>query len=695
MRMRRGKYGEAISGILEYLVTNTSDGRAVRPVLEEKFHLKESSASDVFKTMKESGLIDIRKFTVKKMDTIKITDKGRTEYQSRYQRGEYRLPVNVKKYLEHQGIAEDCLFPVQQDFANRGLIFRRKNVCVFGYPGAGKTLVAEMAMVHELTEGGKTLYCTPYKALDWQKYNDFSESFKVFPNAKISIADGDNKISAAQLLESGIIIATYEWVLRAIREKDPWLDKISLVCADELTLLGDEERGGSIDTVLTSLKNMPQKPRLITISSLVGNALPISDWLEAEPLIENRPAFQMPIEESMVYREKDSMIIMSKEGNRREITTDKTPFEFIVENNLKQDKTTIVFTGIKPSAEKIAKDLLKVHKHNPELQKMSDDFLSKMSYRTTQAEDVCKLINHGIAYHHAGLQKPLRKFIEKLLHQNLLRTVVATTTLSHGVNYRIDSAIIELGWFDLVKKGSLPVYEYLNLKGRTGRPGKSKSASIYLIAWSLSKLKTDEIFTKYFLSTPESILPTSTFNKDSVELLILSQSKPKLDLDKISSLTKGTFQYINEPKTKLHLIKSIEDLIEAKFLEKDSGKISITELGEKIIQSNLSPSDAIKVLSLTRNTGVDDLLSLAMDIDIAKKIRFVSKLQISKSDVMKKWMKGESLDDIRKDTGHFYDQELIDLVAYVSLSLRKMSVLMKEKILIKKTSTIRKKLNRK
>lgn len=694
MRTRKGKYEKAIHRILEYLATNTGDGRAPRPVLEEKFHLKESSASDVFKNMEKRGLIEIRKFTVKKMDTIKITDKGRTEYQSRYQRGEYRLPINVKKYLEHQRIPEDSLFPIQQDFVNRGLIFSRKNVCVFGYPGAGKTLVAEMAMVHELTEGGKVLYCTPYKALDWQKYIDFLESFKIFPDAKISIADGDNRISAVQLLKSDIIIATYEWVLRAIRENDPWLGKISLVCADELTLLGDEERGGSIDTALTSLKNLPQRPRLITISSLVGNALPISDWMEAEPLIENRPAFQMPIEEHIVHREKDKITIMSREGSKKEIMTGKSSFEFIVENNLKQDKTTIVFTGIKPSAEHIAKRLVGLHKHDPTLQKISDDFLSKMDYRTTQAEDVCKLISYGITYHHAGLQKPLRKFIEKLLHQNMLKTIVATTTLSHGVNYRIDSAIIELDWFNMVK-GNLSVFEYINLKGRTGRPGMSKSATVYLIVSLFTKLKIDEIFTKYFLSAPEPVIPISTLNEDNIESLILSQSTPEFDLDKTTSLMNKTFQYTNKPDPKIQLDKFIKDLIKIRFLKKTENRITTTELGEKVVKSNLSPSDAIKVLSIPRSSDVDDVLSLAMDIDIAKRIRFVSKLKISKIDMLKKWMKGESLDEIRKDAGHFYDQELIDLVSYTSLSLKKMSVLVEEKNLIKKISIIRKKLIRK
>ena len=695
MRTRKGKYEEAIHGILEYLATNTDGGRAPRPILEEKFNLKESSASDIFMIMRERGLIEIRKFTVKKMDTIKIIDKGREEYQSRYQKGEYRIPSNVRKYLENRDIIENQLFPIQRDFVNRGLIFNRKNVCVFGYPGAGKTLVAEMAMANELTENGKVLYCTPYKALDWQKYNDFKESFKIFPAAKVSIADGDNKILPRDLLESKVIIATYEWVLRAIREKELWLDKVSLVCADELTLLGDAERGGGIDIVLTSLKNLPQKPRIITMSSLVGNALNISNWLEAESLIENRPAFPIPIEEHVVYPEKNKLVILSKEGARKEVKTDRSPFEVLIESNLEHGKTTIVFTGTKPGTEQIARRLVGLHKQNHVLQKRAEDFLSTMRYKTTQAQNVCNLISYGIAYHNAGLQKSLRKFIEELLHENLLKTVVATTTLSHGVDYHIDSAIIDLGWLNLVK-GSLPIFEYINLKGRTGRPGKSKTASVYLLAYPvLSRFKIDDLFTKYFLSAPEPIFSTSTFSKDNVKSMILSQSIPELDIEKTLSLMSRTFQYYNEPKMKIRVNNFIENLTEEKFLKKIGNKIKATDLGVRVNQSNLSPSDAMKAVALPTNSDIDSILSLAIEIDVAKRIRFTARLKIPIIDMLKKWMKGESLDGFREDSGHFYDQELIDSVSYTSLSLKKMSILLEEKGLKKKIANIRKKLNRK
>lgn len=691
MRTRRGKYDEAIRGILEYLVTSTGDGRAIRPELEKKFGLKESSASDVFKKMKSEGLVEVRKFTVQKMDTIKITEKGRAEYQSRYQRGEYRLPPRVRKYLEHQGIREDQFFPIQQNFVNRGLIFNRKNVCVFGYPGAGKTLVAEMAMAHEVGEDGKVLYCTPYKALDWQKYNDFLRSFKVFPDVKILVADGDNRVSEENLLESNIIIATYEWALRAIREKDPWLGKVSLVCADEITLLGDEERGGSIDTAITSLRCLDQKPRIITMSSLVGNALQISKWLGAELLIENRPAFQMPIQEYVVSRENDKLVMMNKDGVSSEMPLDESSFKSIVGSNLKQGKTTIVFIGFKKGVENIASRLVSLHEHDQTLQKMSEEFLLKIRHRTKQVEDACKMISYGVAYHHAGLQKPLRKFIEDLLAKNMLKTVVATTTLSHGVNYRIDSAVIDLGMFDIVK-GGLPVVEYINLKGRTGRPGMSKSADVYLIA-GITRLNHDEIFTKYFLSSPESIQPKSTFDDNNLESLILSNSVPELNKNKIVAVMKGTLQYFRNQGIEIELNSRIRNLKRVRFLNDAGKKTMATDLGKNVLKSNLSPSDATKVLSLHKNSNINDILSLAMEIDIAKRTGFVGKLGMSKLQILKMWMSGKSLDDIRKEAGEFFDQELLDLASYTALSLKKMSILLKDNQLKRRILPIVKKIN--
>jgi len=86
-----------------------------------------------------------------------------------------------------------------------------------------------------------------------------------------------------------------------------------------------------------------------------------------------------------------------------------------------------------------------------------------------------------VAFHHAGLHRAVRRFIEKLLKEGRLKTIVATGTLSHGIDYRIDSMIID---YESIRSAhELPVCEYINMKGRAGRYGKSKvrKAPVYIL----------------------------------------------------------------------------------------------------------------------------------------------------------------------------------------------------------------------
>lgn len=97
-------------------------------------------------------------------------------------------------------------------------------------------------MANELDNNGKFLYCTPYKALDWQKYYDFSRWFCDGLKTKVVITDGDNPVRTTDLLDARIVIATYERVLGAIQSAEQWIRDITLVCADEITLFDDKPR---------------------------------------------------------------------------------------------------------------------------------------------------------------------------------------------------------------------------------------------------------------------------------------------------------------------------------------------------------------------------------------------------------------------------------------------------------------------
>lgn len=679
---RKGKYTDMRFKILHYLVAKTDGQECLRQDIIKEYKFPESSTSNVINAMIHDGLLS-QKRTFRSLSDfriqykIRLTLKGREEYERLvYPKGIFELPAFVQKYLHHKEPKVNSLFSLQKLFIERGLLHRQKNASIFGYPGSGKTLIAEIAMVNTIQNGGKALYCTPYKALDWQKYQDFKDSFKVFPETNVLITDGDNGVSSEQLKKADVIIGTYERVVGAIRGREKWIEDVSLVCVDEITHLAQDERGGTLDLLLTSLKLRNKPVRLITLSSLVGNAPEISSWLNAEPVIDNRPPSQIEIKESLVYKNDGELIMFSKDGSQKSVKTSIGAVDYIVTENLASNETTLIFVGSRDNAERYAEKLKQYQSYNKPLADKAQQFLQGMKEKTDLTKRLVELIGYDIAFHHAGLQRKARKFVESLLKDGLLRTIVATTTLSHGVDYSIDNVIIDLHEIENAHRHPLPTYEYINLKGRTGRYGKSKNANVYILA---DKEKADIVFNKYFLTSPEPIFPENTFDKENIAALILYEAEDGLDLKKIREELSQTFYAKHNRKQVIKLGKIVQDMISFGFLQRKGMEYKITKLGSKVNLSGLMPYDAAQVLGLTARSSIEDIVELASSIDLAKR---VSKRGTEKDAVvvLNMWIEGRSIDDIKsKIESDYDDQDIIDLAHYTALSLKKMLVLLKSK----------------
>lgn len=83
-----------------------------------------------------------------------------------------------------------------------------------------------------------------------------------------------------------------------------------------------------------------------------------------------------------------------------------------------------------------------------------------------------RLLQQGIAYHHAGLLPPVKYLVEKLYSQRLLWVVFCTETFAAGVNFPAASAV-----FDSTRKWDghdfriLMNREFFQMAGRAGRRG--------------------------------------------------------------------------------------------------------------------------------------------------------------------------------------------------------------------------------
>ena len=101
--------------------------------------------------------------------------------------------------------------------------------------GAGKTLVAEIAIEMALQKGRRAIYTAPVKALSNQKYRDFRA---IAPDS-VGIMTGDVTIHGA----APVLIMTTAIFRNTIFENPKSLDDVETVVFDEIHYMDDLERG--------------------------------------------------------------------------------------------------------------------------------------------------------------------------------------------------------------------------------------------------------------------------------------------------------------------------------------------------------------------------------------------------------------------------------------------------------------------
>lgn len=714
---------EILGFLIEY------GGRAIRPDIERQLGIPKASMTNVKDDMVSKGLIKVYP-AFQNRTRWEITFEGKKFYQ--FGKGplpEYRLPSVVKKYLAKKPKFKSFR-PIQETFMRRDLLSSNKNVTVFGPPAAGKTLLAEIMMMREVWRRGKVLYATPYKALDRQKFKDFQTFNKL--GYHVVITDGDNPRSQKELKNAPIIIATYERVLGALSAGEEWLKDISLICADEITLLG-EERGPTIDSLLTMfLTEIPSSPRIITLSSHVGNKFEIANWLEAEAVIED---IYHDIEELVVYEENGHLVIWSKNGDKKRVKIKDSIVEDLVGQNVKRNETTLVFVRTRWEAQALARLLRRVHKPFTfsAIEENVQKRLTGLEEQTPLVRSLCELLKSGVAFHHAGLPLEMRALVEDLLEERKIRTVVCTTTLSHGIDYPVDNVIVFLS--GLRKRWELDAYVCVQLEGRAGRPGKSRADKIsgkgraYLVT---EKDDAVECMEKYVFGKPEAIRPDTLSEESLGRLFLLLLGLSIYDAKTIDDiiLTAGkTLAAVADASGMANLRKRVliivKNLEKHGLLKRENGKLAITDLGHFMNTINISPRDATVVLNSLQNPCPATisfgprkaairkskrkeftdfgLLHLASCIDIAKKVReagsrFSVKLPeitlrifvdlttlqrrefvdgILKALVLTDWIEEVSLGEISARYRGYDDHDIYQLGMYASRSLTKIAKIAK------------------
>ncbi|MEM2495031.1 MAG: DEAD/DEAH box helicase [Nitrososphaerota archaeon] len=339
---------------------------------------------------------------------------------------ELPIPSYLKENLLKEGIEE--LYPPQEEAIKKGVL-EGENLVIATPTASGKTLVAVFATAKHLENNGKVLYLTPLRALAAEKYEEFKKYFK--DKASVIATYGDYDSSDPWLSKYDIIITTNEKADSLLRHGAEWIKNISLIVIDEIHLLGDSERGPTLEMTVTKILEIVPNAQVLSLSATIKNAEEIANWLKSKLISINwRP---VPLKEGVYY---DGIIEFSngdiKEVNLKEFEpVINIALETIIENG-----QALIFTTTRRKAEKIAEKIAKVfsktifksYLKEEVLQQYADKIL-EVGGKSSYSEKIAHVIKRGVAYHHAGLSHPYRTLIEDAFRKKYIKILVATPTL--------------------------------------------------------------------------------------------------------------------------------------------------------------------------------------------------------------------------------------------------------------------------
>ena len=388
-------------------------------------------------------------------------------------------------------------------------IEQNHSVIVAAPTGAGKTLIAEYALEKHLQSGKKIIYTAPIKALSNQKYRDFSRDY----GDKIGIITGDVVIND----NAPVLIMTTEILRNIIFDDINRLNDVRYVIFDEIHYIDDIERGTVWEECIIFA---PQHINFVCLSATIPNLREFANWMQSvrhskiDIVVEtHRP---VPLEHKLYFHgyglgwldelkelQKNAYIIPKgnrSRGNRQAQQTETTVallespnpniipidgVDLIEHVQINNQLPCLYFSFSRKSCEENALKNINRNFLSPEESDIILDEYDRLCEKfglvtDSSALELRKLIEHGVAYHHAGMLPTLKEVIERLFTLGYIKLLFTTETFALGINMPACSVVFgNLAKYDGVQFRYLKAREYHQMAGRAGRRGIDTKGFVY------------------------------------------------------------------------------------------------------------------------------------------------------------------------------------------------------------------------
>jgi ATP-dependent RNA helicase HelY len=371
-----------------------------------------------------------------------------------------------------------------------------RSVVVTAPTGAGKTLVAEMAVHLALQRGDRAFYTTPIKALSNQKFGDLVDAYG---DARVGLLTGDNVING----DAEVVVMTTEVLRNMIYARSEGLDGVGVVILDEVHYLQDPFRGAVWEEVII---HAPAHLQLIALSATVENAVEFSEWMESRRGITDlvvageRP---VPLEAQYMLKDRHSHDVIllptfgHREGKRRANPRIQRMLGLergrsrrfvaprrheVIEVLWEEGMLPVIYfifsrAGCDAAALAILESGIRLTDPDdrPEIRRIAEERTAHLTDADLGVLGYDRWIaglEAGVAAHHAGMVPAFKETVEELFAAGMLGAVFATETLALGINMPARSVVLEsLSKFNGETHELMQPGDYTQLTGRAGRRG--------------------------------------------------------------------------------------------------------------------------------------------------------------------------------------------------------------------------------
>ncbi|NLK07981.1 MAG: DEAD/DEAH box helicase, partial [Firmicutes bacterium] len=356
--------------------------------------------------------------------------------------------------------------------------------------GSGKTLVADYVVEMASAANKGVIYTAPIKALSNQKFKQFRDTYG---EENVGLITGD----VVRNEDAPVLMMTTEIFRNILFDYDRSLEDIAYIVFDEIHYIADEDRGFVWEE---SLIFLPEHMRFLGLSATIANGDELAKWmgtLRQEP-IEVVEYHHRPVPLDHAYYTEGLGIANAagidsyyRKMRSRQVYTQKKSFPRPNHRDLIDvlgptylPLLFFVFSrrGCEEHAYELAESNNYLDEHElKQVQEACERHLWGRELRSLgSVSRLIKVVEKGIAYHHAGLLPACKELVEELFERRLIKVLYATETFAVGVNFPVRTVCFDsYTKYDGRGFRQLSVGEYFQMAGRAGRRGIDKEGFVY------------------------------------------------------------------------------------------------------------------------------------------------------------------------------------------------------------------------